>query len=69
MELIGQWRNAGKDATEEYEEIGHSKAAHELLSHYKIGKYKVCPPCTPKKSTDKDLQRLAACNSAHTDAI
>ena len=33
--------DAGKDATEDFDEIGHSKSARELLSNYKIGAYKV----------------------------
>lgn len=28
----------GKDATEDFEEIGHSAAANEMLAKYKIGK-------------------------------
>lgn len=28
---------AGKDATKQFEEIGHSKAAHELLFNYRVG--------------------------------
>lgn len=30
----------GKDATEDFEEIGHSVAANEMLAKYKIGKLK-----------------------------
>ena len=33
--------HAGKDATQDYEEIGHSKAAHALLAKYSIGDYEV----------------------------
>lgn len=29
--------NAGKDMTDEFDNIGHSSKAHELLSTYKIG--------------------------------
>ncbi|KAK9806800.1 hypothetical protein WJX72_003117 [[Myrmecia] bisecta] len=31
--------NTGKDATEDYEEIGHSNAATEMLTKYYIGEY------------------------------
>jgi cytochrome b involved in lipid metabolism len=31
----------GKDATEDFEEIGHSNSAKELLEKYVIGKYEV----------------------------
>ena len=34
---------AGKDATEDFEEIGHSNAAKDLLNKYAIGGYEVCP--------------------------
>lgn len=34
---------AGKDATEEFEEIGHSRAAKEMLGKYYIGEYAVSP--------------------------
>lgn len=33
--------HAGKDATEDFEEIGHSNAAKELLSKYIIGDFEV----------------------------
>lgn len=32
---------AGKDATEEFEEIGHSRAAKEMLGKYYIGEFAV----------------------------
>jgi len=32
----------GKDATEDFEEIGHSNAAKDLLSKYIIGDFEVC---------------------------
>lgn len=32
---------AGKDATEDFEEIGHSRAAKEMLAQYYIGEYAV----------------------------
>ena len=31
----------GKDASEDFDEIGHSKSAREMLAQYKIGKFKV----------------------------
>lgn len=34
---------AGKDATEEFEEIGHSRAAKEMLDKYYIGDFAVSP--------------------------
>lgn len=34
---------AGKDATEDFEEIGHSNAAKDLLSKYIIGDFEVSP--------------------------
>lgn len=33
--------NTGKDSTEDFEEIGHSKAAQEMLDKYLIGTYEV----------------------------
>jgi hypothetical protein len=33
--------SAGKDATEDFEEIGHSNNARELLKKYEIGEYEV----------------------------
>jgi cytochrome b involved in lipid metabolism len=36
-EMLG----AGKDATEDFEEIGHSNNARELLAKYEIGEYEV----------------------------
>jgi cytochrome b involved in lipid metabolism len=37
------WPNicAGKDATEEFEEIGHSSTAQEMLEKYLIGNFAV----------------------------
>ena len=32
---------AGKDATEDFEEIGHSNSAREMLDKYEIGKFEV----------------------------
>jgi hypothetical protein len=32
---------AGKDATEDFEEIGHSRAAKEMLAKYYIGEFAV----------------------------
>lgn len=34
-------RPAGKDSTEEFEEIGHSRAAKEMLGKYYIGEFAV----------------------------
>ena len=34
--------HAGKDATEDFEEIGHSNAAKDLLSKYIVGDFEVC---------------------------
>ena len=34
---------AGKDATEDFEEIGHSNAAKDLLEKYVVGDFEVCP--------------------------
>ena len=39
--------HAGKDATEDFEEIGHSNAAKDLLSKYIIGDFEVCHPIIP----------------------
>lgn len=33
----------GRDATEDFEEIGHSNAAREMLEKFVIGKFEVCP--------------------------
>ncbi len=35
---------AGKDATQDFEEIGHSKSANKLLEKYIIGLYEVRAP-------------------------
>ena len=35
---------AGKDATEDFEEIGHSNSAKEMLTKYVVGKYEVRGP-------------------------
>lgn len=32
---------AGKDATEDFDEIGHSKAANEMLKKFEIGDFQV----------------------------
>lgn len=37
---------SGKDATEDFDEIGHSKSARELLANYKIGAYAVRSLCS-----------------------
>ena len=36
--------DAGKDATEDFEEIGHSNAAKDLLSKYIVGDFEVSLP-------------------------
>lgn len=36
--------HAGKDATEPFEEIGHSKAARDMLDQYEIGTFKDTGP-------------------------
>ena len=41
-EILIQFES-GKDATEDFDEIGHSKSARELLSNYKIGTFAVSP--------------------------
>ncbi len=35
---------AGKDATQDFEEIGHSKSARDMLEKYLIGTYAVSSP-------------------------
>lgn len=30
---------AGKDATSEYDDVGHSKTAHKMMAEYLIGEY------------------------------
>lgn len=40
--------NTGKDATEDFDEIGHSKSARELLSNYKIGAFAGGKPAAAK---------------------
>ena len=35
------WWNAGKDASEDFDEIGHSKAAQEMLDKWVIGDFEV----------------------------
>lgn len=50
--------NAGKDATEDFEEIGHSRAAKEMLEKYFIGDFAGGAP--PKKA----LKRAATTGAA-----
>ena len=64
-------RRAGKDATEDFEEIGHSNAAKEMLKKYHIGSYEVrawelgltarCQALTARQSV---TGRLAASDTA-----
>lgn len=42
--------NTGKDATEDFEEIGHSNNARELLKKYEIGEYELGDVQLPSKS-------------------
>ncbi|GMH44926.1 hypothetical protein BSKO_12883 [Bryopsis sp. KO-2023] len=44
--------HAGKDATEPFEEIGHSKAARDMLDQYEIGTFKDTGP--PKAKAVKN---------------
>ena len=37
--MLAAW--SGKDATEDFEEIGHSKAAREMLDKYYVGEFEV----------------------------
>jgi cytochrome b involved in lipid metabolism len=37
----GKCVDAGKDATQDFEEIGHSKSARDMLDKYLIGAYAV----------------------------
>eukprot|EP00803_Ostreobium_quekettii_P006907 evm.model.scf_1685.1 EVM.evm.TU.scf_1685.1 scf_1685:318-792(-) len=49
---------AGTDATEKFEEIGHSLAARDMLKKYVVGKFKVgrsvegCATATPSRGGD-----------------
>lgn len=51
--------NTGKDATEDFNEIGHSKSARELLSNYKIGAYKGGKPPASKASKSSAVRMQA----------
>lgn len=49
-EILGQYvllsnAPAGRDATQDFEEIGHSNSAKRLLEKYIIGKYEVRVRC------------------------
>jgi len=46
---------SGKDATEDFEEIGHSNAAREMLDKYYIGEFEVS-----SKHPDLSIQLMAA---------
>ncbi|KAL4447198.1 hypothetical protein ABPG77_007231 [Micractinium sp. CCAP 211/92] len=50
--------NSGKDATEEFEEIGHSRAAKEMLDKYYIGDFAGGAP--PKKAPKRAAPAAAA---------
>lgn len=41
--LTGLFAVSGKDATQDFEEIGHSNSAKQLLEKYYLGEFKVCP--------------------------
>ncbi|KAL4443713.1 hypothetical protein ABPG75_011450 [Micractinium tetrahymenae] len=54
--------NSGKDATEEFEEIGHSRAAKEMLDKYYIGDFAGGAP--PKKAPKRAAPAAAAPGSS-----
>lgn len=56
--------NTGKDATEDFDEIGHSKSARELLSNYKIGAYKGGKPPASKASKSSGVKVQGAPGSS-----
>ncbi|KAJ2848419.1 hypothetical protein IWW36_003311 [Coemansia brasiliensis] len=51
--------NAGKDATNDFEDIGHSEDAQEMLEKYFIGTLEGAPPSAkPSVSEDADRNHL-----------
>ncbi|XP_020212890.1 cytochrome b5 [Cajanus cajan] len=48
----------GKDATEEFEDVGHSKSARELMEQYCIGELDTSPPISTKQSYSEKLMQL-----------
>ncbi|PRW56833.1 cytochrome b5 [Chlorella sorokiniana] len=54
--------NSGKDATEEFEEIGHSRAAKEMLGKYYIGEFAGGAPA--KKAAKRPVATGATAGSS-----
>ncbi|NWV80148.1 CYB5B protein, partial [Dasyornis broadbenti] len=50
---------AGRDATESFEDVGHSTDAREMLKQYYIGEvHPVSPLCDPQTRTPRRVQSL-----------
>ncbi|QCD90129.1 cytochrome-b5 reductase [Vigna unguiculata] len=48
----------GKDATEEFEDAGHSKSARELMEQYCIGELDPSPPVSTKHCYSEKFMQL-----------
>ncbi|KAG2376903.1 Cytochrome b5 isoform [Vigna angularis] len=48
----------GKDATEDFEDAGHSKSARELMEQYCIGELDPSPPVSTKHSYSEKFMQL-----------
>ncbi|XP_047147184.1 cytochrome b5 [Vigna umbellata] len=48
----------GKDATEDFEDAGHSKSARELMEQYCIGELDPSPPVSTKHSYPEKFMQL-----------
>lgn len=46
----------GKDATEEFEDAGHSKSARELMEQYCIGELDTSSPISKQRYSEKFVQ-------------
>ncbi|RDX75840.1 Cytochrome b5 isoform A [Mucuna pruriens] len=49
----------GKDATDEFEDAGHSKSARELMEQYCIGELDTSPPISTKQGYSEKLVQLS----------
>jgi len=50
--------NEGRDATEDFEDAGHSKSARELMEKYYIGEFDTSSPISTKKGFPEKFMQL-----------
>jgi len=50
--------NEGRDATEDFEDAGHSKTARELMEKYYIGEFDTSSPISTKKGFSEKFMQL-----------